>query len=86
LARFKAGKITLATAGKTIRGSFERAELPIALAKAITDGYRDLGAEVGRQDVDVAVRSSATAEDLPAASFAGQLETFLNVVAGRSQS
>jgi pyruvate,water dikinase len=80
LARFKAGKMTLATAGKTIRQSFERAEFPPALAGAITDAYRDLGAEVGREDVDVAVRSSATAEDLPAASFAGQLETFLNVV------
>jgi pyruvate,water dikinase len=80
LAKFKAGKITLATAGKTIRQSFERAELPPALAKAITDAYRDLGTEVGRDNVDVAVRSSATAEDLPTASFAGQQETFLNVV------
>src|SRR2546426_832754 len=60
LTRFKAGKITLATAGKTIRKSLERAEFPLALTKAITDGYRDLGAEVGREDVDVAVRSSAT--------------------------
>jgi pyruvate,water dikinase len=80
LARFKAGRITLATAGKTIRKSVERAEFPLVLAKAITDAYRDLGAELGREDVDVAVRSSATAEDLPAASFAGQQETFLNVV------
>jgi len=80
LAKFKAGKITLATAGKMIRQSVERAEFPPALAKAITGAYRDLGAEVGREDVDVAVRSSATAEDLPTASFAGQLETFLNVV------
>jgi pyruvate,water dikinase len=80
LARFKSGKVSLATAGKTIRKSLERAEFPPALAKAITDAYRDLGAEVGREDIDVAVRSSATAEDLPTASFAGQQETFLNVV------
>src|SRR5438105_1637612 len=58
----------------------ELAEFPLALTKAITDAYRDLGTEVGRENVDVAVRSSATAEDLPGASFAGQQETFLNVV------
>src|SRR5688572_222042 len=40
LARFKAGRITLVTAGKTIRKFFESAELPPALAKAITDAYR----------------------------------------------
>ena len=79
LARFKTGKMTLGTAGKRIRKAFERAEFPVALTKAITEGYRDLCREVGRENVDVAVRSSATAEDLPGASFAGQQETFLNV-------
>ena len=80
LTRYKAGKIPLARAGKTIRGLFERAAFPPALTTAITEAYRDLGVEVGREGVDVAVRSSATAEDLPEASFAGQQETFLNVV------
>src|SRR5207244_9225555 len=57
-----------------------RARLPPDIIKAIADAYRDLGVEVGRERVDVAVRSSATAEDLPEASFAGQQESFLNVV------
>ncbi|HEX2033207.1 MAG TPA: phosphoenolpyruvate synthase [Chloroflexota bacterium] len=79
LARLKAGKIPLAAAGKSIRRGFERAELPPALAEAITEAYRQLSAELGRVDVGGAVRSSATAEDLPQASFAGQQETYLNV-------
>jgi pyruvate,water dikinase len=49
------------------------------LSSAITDAYGKLYTMVGRDQVDVAVRSSATAEDLPTASFAGQQETFLNV-------
>ena len=49
--------------------------VPDDLAAAVTDAYRGLGA-----DVPVAVRSSATAEDLPTASFAGQQDTYLNVV------
>ena len=80
VAKLRAGRITLGRAGKTIRTLFERATFPPALTTAITGAYRDLCAEVGRKDVDVAVRSSATAEDLPTASFAGQQETFLNVV------
>ena len=55
------------------------AELPEALISAIRQGYRALCARLGRRDAAVAVRSSATAEDLPDASFAGQQETFLNV-------
>ncbi|UZP36415.1 hypothetical protein NXS19_004231 [Fusarium pseudograminearum] len=47
--------------------------------KAILSGYRDLCDKVGVDDVSVAVRSSATAEDLPDASFAGQQETYLNI-------
>src|SRR6266536_1336096 len=70
----------LSRASKTIRRLFAQAQFPPELATAITDAYRDLCAEVGRENVDVAVRSSATAEDLPGASFAGQQETFLNVV------
>ena len=54
------------------------AGLPPDLAAEILDGYRHLQAEYGA-DVGLAVRSSATAEDLPTASFAGQQETFLNI-------
>ncbi len=53
------------------------ASLPAIVVQAITDAYRNLGAG---KPVPVAVRSSATAEDLPSASFAGQQETSLNVV------
>src|SRR5690606_33382745 len=69
----------LAQVGEAIRRMFLEAELPPPIAAAISDAYRDLGMRLGRTDPDVAVRSSATAEDLPEASFAGQQETFLNV-------
>ncbi len=64
----------LARAGAEIRSWVMAAPLPERLHKEITTAYKALGA-----DVSVAVRSSATAEDLPEASFAGQQETFLNV-------
>ncbi|MGZ5101014.1 MAG: PEP/pyruvate-binding domain-containing protein, partial [Usitatibacter sp.] len=54
------------------------AELPAGLVSEILDGYSELAAEYGA-GVALAVRSSATAEDLPTASFAGQHESFLNV-------
>jgi pyruvate, water dikinase len=79
LDRFNTGEMPLAKAGATLRRLIERAELPLPIAEAIKDGYRDLGVYVGEEHVRVAVRSSATAEDLPEASFAGQQETFLNV-------
>lgn len=59
------------------RASYETAEIPAALAEAITGAYVALGRG------PVAVRSSATAEDLPGAAFAGQMDTFLNVVGER---
>jgi pyruvate,water dikinase len=64
----------LAQAGAKIRQWVIDQPFPRALEQAIVDGYKALG-----DDVDVAVRSSATAEDLPDASFAGQQETYLNV-------
>jgi pyruvate,water dikinase len=79
LADLDAGRASLADAGRTIREAFLRADWPPALAEAIRAAYRELGQRAGRADVDVAVRSSATAEDLPEASFAGQQETFLNI-------
>ncbi|MGW9229672.1 phosphoenolpyruvate synthase [Pseudorhizobium sp. NPDC055634] len=73
------GKASLAETGAAIRKLFLRGEWPRATAEAITEAYRELSRRAGREDVSVAVRSSATAEDLPDASFAGQQETFLNV-------
>jgi len=68
----------LVQAGAEIRGWIAGAPFQPALQEAITAGYRKMVAESGA-DISVAVRSSATAEDLPDASFAGQQETFLNI-------
>ncbi|BCH32289.1 phosphoenolpyruvate synthase [Mesorhizobium sp. L-8-10] len=73
------GKLALAEAGKAIRELFLRADWPEDLANEIALAYRELCRRSGRPQADVAVRSSATAEDLPDASFAGQQETFLNI-------
>lgn len=70
----------LTRAGSEIRRWVSEAPLPAALDESIHDAYRTLCAENGSGDIAVAVRSSATAEDLPDASFAGQQETYLNVV------
>jgi pyruvate,water dikinase len=64
--------------GRLVRQAILAADLPAELEGAITDAYDRLGRGIG-EPVDVAVRSSATAEDLPDASFAGQQETYLNV-------
>ena len=69
----------LVAAGREIRGWVITAPLQPELESAIRDGYRRMCEEAGSADIAVAVRSSATAEDLPDASFAGQQETFLNV-------
>ena len=68
----------LARRGRRAREIIYGARLPENLRSEILEAYRALCAEYGA-DVSVAVRSSATAEDLPTASFAGQQETFLNV-------
>jgi pyruvate,water dikinase len=75
----KAGKASLQEVGQTVRRAFVRGDWPEDTAQAIRKAYRALCERSGRPDIDVAVRSSATAEDLPDASFAGQQETFLNV-------
>ena len=67
----------LAAAGREIRGWMKAAPFPEALERELRARYADLSA--GTPDLAVAVRSSATAEDLPEASFAGQQETLLNV-------
>ena len=79
LAALQAGKITLQQAGQAIRHLFLERDLSPALAEAIRSAYRDLAAREKVSAPAVAVRSSATAEDLPTASFAGQQESFLNV-------
>jgi len=68
----------LARRGKRAREVVYGAGLPDDLAREIVAAYRKLQEEYG-EDVGLAVRSSATAEDLPTASFAGQQDTFLNV-------
>ncbi len=79
LADWEAGKATLAETGQAIRAIFLRGDWPEDTEKAILEAYRELSRRAGVADVEVAVRSSATAEDLPDASFAGQQETFLNI-------
>lgn len=69
----------LAEAGQTIRTAFLKAKWPASDASAIRAAYHRLCDAAGRAHASVAVRSSATAEDLPDASFAGQQETFLNI-------
>ena len=70
----------LTTAGKTIRAWVLDATLPDAILQAISQAYEQLVASsAGHEDISFAVRSSATAEDLADASFAGQQETLLNV-------
>ncbi|HTE15099.1 MAG TPA: PEP/pyruvate-binding domain-containing protein, partial [Burkholderiales bacterium] len=68
----------LAAAGKEIRGWIVAQPFSEALRVAVSNAYNKLAQEAG-PEVTFAVRSSATAEDLPDASFAGQQETYLNV-------
>lgn len=68
----------LAAAGAEIRGWVENQPFPAELDQAVRAAFAQLSA--GNAQASFAVRSSATAEDLPDASFAGQQETFLNVV------
>jgi pyruvate,water dikinase len=70
----------LTTTGQTIRNWILDAELPDALVQEVSRAYEKLVADSGQRDtVSFAVRSSATAEDLENASFAGQQETLLNI-------
>jgi pyruvate,water dikinase len=79
LANLKHGDVqSLRECGQTVRQTIIDAELPGDLQREIIAAYEELSGGAGNS-VDVAVRSSATAEDLPDASFAGQQETYLNV-------
>jgi pyruvate,water dikinase len=68
----------LSACGAEIRAMVRAAPLPEALKAAIAHAFEEIG---GHSGLSFAVRSSATAEDLPEASFAGQQETLLNVKA-----
>jgi len=73
--------------GRAVRDIIRLAEFPPDLTQAIYSSYDKLAEEFGQQGMDildVAIRSSATAEDLPDASFAGQQDTFLNIRGRRS--
>jgi len=78
LAKINVDDVTaLAKAGKEIRDWVEKAPLPPELEKQVRDEYARVSK--GQENASFAVRSSATAEDLPDASFAGQQETYLNI-------
>jgi len=80
LSEFNAKSIkSLQKTGKEIRKLILKTPLPEDLEEDIIKNYRKLCKIYKQDDLDVAVRSSATAEDLPSASFAGQHETYLNV-------
>lgn len=91
LEKLRTNKQSLEKTGKEIRRLFLNSDFPEDISTAIVNAYREMGAAQGNGDrngdtdsgtdgdISVAVRSSATAEDLPEASFAGQQETFLNV-------
>lgn len=70
----------LASRGRAARQMVLQAGLPDDVRATIEASYRAMADELPDNDVSVAVRSSATAEDLPTASFAGQQASFLNVV------
>ena len=70
---------SLRRGGLQVRNLIRNSKFPQEISKAIIDRYFQLSQTFGQEQTDVAVRSSATAEDLPDASFAGQQETYLNV-------
>ncbi|MEW6162863.1 MAG: PEP/pyruvate-binding domain-containing protein [Nitrospirota bacterium] len=70
---------SLQDVSKKIRNYLEGLSMPKEIEKDILNAYHELCEHAGKKDMAVAVRSSATAEDSPGASFAGQQDTFLNV-------
>lgn len=79
VAEWQSGTNSLAETGYAVRKLFLHGTWPTDVAAAIRQSYRELSAKAEVKDLSVAVRSSATAEDLPDASFAGQQESFLNI-------
>ena len=84
LDKLDAGAASLQHAGAAIRHAFLEGVFPADIEAMISEAYDDLSSRSDQEAVSVAVRSSATAEDLPEASFAGQQETFLNVSGKRA--
>lgn len=74
----------LGACGAKIRALIVRAKLPKDFEEEIKRGYKQLSQTCGRKNLVVAIRSSATAEDLPNASFAGQQATYLNIKGERN--
>ncbi|RIL08240.1 MAG: phosphoenolpyruvate synthase [Proteobacteria bacterium] len=70
---------SLRACGALARSALREAPFPPAVLRELEAAYAELSRQYGSEATDVAVRSSATAEDLPTASFAGQQETYLNV-------
>ncbi|CAL5872086.1 uncharacterized protein PFLUO_LOCUS6343 [Penicillium psychrofluorescens] len=79
IAEWQSGKASLADTGHDVRDLFLRGTWPTNIANEIKNFYREMETKTGIKNLSVAVRSSATAEDLPEASFAGQQESFLNI-------
>ncbi|MDI2097643.1 phosphoenolpyruvate synthase [Ruicaihuangia caeni] len=77
--QYHGGAVTLRGAGDAIRSAILESPFPDDVSAAVIAAYGALPVTAGEARATVAVRSSATAEDLPDASFAGQQETFLNV-------
>ncbi len=76
---YHAGRQSLEQTGASLRQMMLNAQFTPEIVEAILSSHRELAKRCGTAEIAVAVRSSATAEDLPQASFAGQQETFLNV-------
>jgi len=79
LADLEADRVSLSDAGSSIRAAILKGSWPSEVEQAIADEYAALQATTGVEEQSVAVRSSATTEDLPDASFAGQQESYLNI-------
>ena len=79
LDELNSGNRSLREVGSKIREAIVGGEFSQATSEAVKSAYRELSRRYDTEQVDVAVRSSATAEDLPDASFAGQQETYLNI-------
>jgi pyruvate, water dikinase len=79
LEAMRLGKQGLQKTGSAIRRMLHGARIPESVVKDVTAAYAELCRREGNPDLAVAVRSSATAEDLPEASFAGQQESYLNI-------
>jgi pyruvate,water dikinase len=77
--KYESGQQPLEETGSRIRQTFRESQFPDELNDALRKAYRELSKHKKVKEATVAVRSSATAEDLPEASFAGQLESYLNV-------